>query len=133
MKWNLPRLTWELDCEPLGCPGVKIVFWLNADIEMKNVPSWSKVEGEEKQREALKKAPAWDNWFYYQILHCVDWIVVPAQYLKDAEGETRVTFASAQEVWEFEHAPGFDPQILQWALKQYSAQRQARLQAEAKN
>ena len=36
-------------------------------------------------------------------------------------------------VWDLEHDRGYDPQVLQWALRQYAAQRNERLQAESKN
>ena len=26
---KLPRLTWEVDCGPIGYPGLGLVFWLN--------------------------------------------------------------------------------------------------------
>jgi hypothetical protein len=133
MKWNQPRLTWKLDCEPLGCPGLTITFWLNADTDLVNVPSWANIEEEDKRRKAAAKAPDWDNWFYYQVVHSVECIEVPAAYLEGAETDQRITFSNPQEVWEFEHEAGFDPQILQWGLRQYANQRQERLKAASKN
>jgi hypothetical protein len=133
MKWNLPRLTWELDCEPLGYPGLTVVFWLNIDIDTSNVPSWANIEDEETRTKAVREADAWDAWPYFEALHAVESIRIPARYLHEAQGDQEVRFASAKEVWEFEHVPGFDPQILQWAMRQYRAQRQERLKVASKN
>lgn len=132
MKWNLPTLTWTLDCAPLRYPGLEFEFWLNPDIDEDDLPAWSKIENEQEQARARAKAPGWDSLFYYQVARYVREIRVPASLV--AEGtEQVIRFACRKDVWDLEHAGGFDPQILQWALRQYSDQRQERLRAEVKN
>ena len=114
---RLPELTWELDCGPLGYPGLVVEMILN--------PS-----GDE--REPLDDGAPWDNEFYWIWGHIFKAVHLPADYSESGE-PVSIVLMNGEDLYDLEHMVGFDPQVLTWAMRQYTQKRQERLQAEVKN
>ena len=131
MAFKLPKLTWELDCEPLGYPGLTVTLVLNPDLGEYRAPWADTPEGAERER-ARRQAPPWESEYYWGLGRVIETVTVPAVYTAGGQEET-IAVDSARAVYELERARGFDPQILQWALRQYADQRQERLRIERKN
>lgn len=121
MPIKLPRLTWALDCEPLGYPGLVVTFWLNPP----------RMEDEDLEPK-VKKSGAWDTAFYRSLAIVVDEVQIPAEYTVAGRSEV-VEVPDAKALYELERGEGFDPQILLWAANRYQEQRLERLRAESKN
>lgn len=140
MAFKLPKLTWDLDCGPLGYPGLVVTFLLNPELGEYKPPEqpWADLRSRGDAgpvREGIKvqrEAPPWEGEFYWSLARIIEAVRVPAEYTTGGREET-IPIDSAQAVYELERAPGFDPQVLHWALRQYSAQRQERLRVERKN
>ena len=115
--FKLPELTWELDCEPLGYPGLVVELVLNPPID---------------QEEPVAGTEPWDGPFYRQMARIIKGVTVPAAWSSDLQ-EVVLELGTPESIWQLEHDRGFDPQVFQWALRQYAAKRQERLQVESKN
>lgn len=122
MPFTLPRLTWDIDCEPLGYPGLQVTFWLNPPVEPEPEP-------EAEPAPKGKKPQPWEAPFYASLARIIERITVPGAYTESGVEEV-AEVRSSRDVWEFER---HDPQVLTWVLRQYSDQRQERLKVEAKN
>ena len=120
MAIKLPRLTWDLDCEPLGYPGIVFTFWLNPPLDV----------AEEPKKGVLKKEP-WDDAFFHNMAAVMDQVTVPDEYTGD--GDLVVETPDAKAVWELQTKVFPDPQIVLWASGRYRDQRAERLQVAAKN
>ena len=121
MPITLPRLTWDLDSEPLGYPGVVFTFWLNPTLDV----------AEEPEKGVLKKREPWDDAFHHNLAAVLDQVTIPAKY---AGGEELVVeIPDAKTLWELQTDAGFDPQLVLWAANRYRDQRAERLQVAAKN
>ena len=119
MPINLPRLTWDLDCEPLGYPGVVFTFWLNPPL------------GLATDDEGGRKRPEWDTAFHRNMALVLDRVTIPAEY---ADGEELVIeIPDAKALWDLQNEAGFDPQLVLWASGCYQDQRAERLRVSAKN
>lgn len=108
---QLPKLTWQCDCEPIGYPGLVVEFWLNP-------PALSDDEA--------KRLGAGD--IYEALARIVERVIVPAEY----GGPTEVP-GTAEALRGLDRAAGFDPQVLVWASGRYRAERGERLEVERKN
>jgi hypothetical protein len=117
MTLKLPKLTWELDCEPLGYPGLVIEMVLNPPIVDFVRP---------------EKAQPWETEYYVGLSRIIDEVLVPARYTSEGQAVT-IVITGPEDVWVLEHDPGFDPQLLLWVMNRYTNQRQERLRAERKN
>jgi len=112
---KLPRLTWELDCAPIGYPGLGLVFWLNPPLPA-------------EETQANGKEP-WNTDFYRTLGRILLEAHVPAS-MSDKGVEETVELGTAEAGWRLER---LEPQLPVWGLRQYSGQRQERLQAALKN
>lgn len=121
--FKLPELVWELDCEPLGYPGLTVTMVLNPPIDADDASA---------SRDASARDAEWDGAFYRQLARIMKAVTIPGEWTDDGQ-ELTVALGDGRAVWDLEHDRGFDPQVLQWALRQYAAQRNERLQAESKN
>jgi hypothetical protein len=119
MGLNLPQLTTDIDCKPLGYPGLQVTFWLNTDV------------GEEPP-EPAKGAPLWEMPYYQTVGRILLRVTVPKEFY-DTGTETVLEVGSGKALYDLEHMAGFDPQIIQWSLEEYRKKRQERLRAELKN
>lgn len=133
MKFNLPHLEWDLDCEAFGYPGIVFKFWLNAPEDPPTTPAWLAIEDPVAQNEARKAAPEWDIMFYHSMVHFMDSLTIPQAYIEGATEDKVIEFKSAGDLFDFENSGGFDKQLLLWAWRQYAAQRHERLKIELKN
>ena len=117
MRFKLPRLTTEVDCGPLGYPGLVVTFWLNPTGE---------------QYEAPEDGEPWESTYWYGLGRTVESITVPGEMTESGE-DVVIDIPDGKALYDMMDAPGFDYQIIIWSLNQYQAQRQARLEAERKN
>ena len=115
--FRLPELTWELECEALGYPGLVVELVLNPSLA---------------EFEPVGDGAPWDNEFYWQYGQIVNGVHVPGEYTESGEPEV-IHVMDGEDVYDLERMPGFDPQVLTWAMRQYSRKRQERLEAEVKN
>lgn len=120
MPIKLPRLTWDLDCEPLGYPGIVFTFWLNPPIDI--IP-------EEKPKG---KEPWHEDAFHRNLAIVLDSVTIPAEYT-GGDDALVVEMADAKALWDLQHEEGFDPQLVLWASRCYQDQRLERLRTAAKN
>jgi hypothetical protein len=117
MKFKLPRLYTNVDCEPIGYPGLLVRFWLNPTGEHYEPP---------------ENGEAWESSYWYGLGRAIQSITIPAEMTEDGE-DVVIDVPDGKALYELVDTPGFDYQIVIWALGQYQEQRQARLQAELKN
>ena len=117
MRFKLPKLTTDVDCEPIGYPGLTVTFWLNPTGETYEPPQ----DGE-----------PWESAYWYGLGRTIERVTVPAEMTESGE-EQVIEIPDGKALYELVDAPGFDYQIIIWSLNQYQEQRQARLQAELKN
>jgi hypothetical protein len=117
MAFKLPRLTTDVDCEPIGYPGLVVTFWLNVTTE-----EW----------EPPEDAKDWDTLFYHGLGRMIDRVTFPADMVDGDEPEVW-EIADGKALYDLMAADGFDQAIIIWSQSQYQDQRQERLQAEVKN
>jgi len=99
-KW--PRLLYELDCEPIGYPGVVVEVVLNPE-PLEEDRTYSGVQG--------------DSEWYHSQARFLERVVVPGEYRDDGEN-WEYEIPDAQALWALEREPGFDARILLWAVSQ---------------
>jgi hypothetical protein len=117
MGFKLPRLTTDIDCGPIGYPGLTVTFWLNPTAE---------------QYEAPEDGEPWEAVHWWAQARIIERITVPGEYTEDGAGLV-LEIGDGQALYDLMETPGFDWQILVWAREQYGRVRQERLQAEIKN
>ena len=120
MKFKLPKLTTDVDCEPLGYPGIVFVCWLNPPVEEFEAPDG--------------KGEPWETPWYFQASRFIERVVIPTEYLEDEDEDLVVETDTAEAVYRLEQLlQDADPQILVWAIRAYGTERQDRLRTETKN
>lgn len=117
MGFKLPKLTTEIDCGPIGYPGLVVECWLNVTFE---------------DYEPPERPEPWESTWYHGLGRIVEGVTFPADYTDTGKPLT-VTLDDAKAVYDLMQTEGFDQQIITWALDQYGKQRQERLQVAAKN
>ena len=120
MPIKLPRLTWDLDCEPLGYPGVVFTFWLNPPIGLVS-------------DENPKGKEPWATAFHRNMSLLLDHVTIPAEYADGEDEDLIVVISDAKALWALQHDKGFDSQLVLWASARYQDQRIERLRTAAKN
>lgn len=132
MQIKLPVLTREVDCEPIGYPGVVVTYRLNLPYEKHEYP-WDVIKDqkqrEQRQAEILEDAP-WESEFYYYLSRIVESVTLPAEV---AGEETVIETPDAKAIYDLMFTPGFDQQIIIWSQVEYSKERQTWLESEVKN
>lgn len=116
-RFKLPRLTTDIDCESIGYPGLKLVFWLNP------------TSPEEKHK---KGEDPWENPYWWSRARVIDRILIPAKYTTEGE-DLSIEIENPKDVYDLMNEPGFDWNIILWATGVYADQRQERLDTELKN
>ena len=120
MGLRLPRLTREVDCEPLGYPGIVLTLWLNPDDQ-----DWKPPE----------KPEPWDRFAWWHMARVIERIVVPAKYVDGSEPDDEPTvyeIVDRQTAWELADSGGYSD-ILIWAINAYNQCRNEWLASEVKN
>ena len=117
MAFKLPKLTTDVDCEPIGYPGLLVTFWLNI------VPD---------NYEAPEDGQPWETPLYHTLARMIERITFP-EGMTDS-GEEEVLEIDDKSIYDLLTTPnGFEHAIITWAQSQYQDQRAARLEASAKN
>lgn len=122
---RLPELLTEIDCAPIGYPGLKATCWLNPPL----APDWVP---HDKRTPPEKPEGAWDTEGYHSWARIVRKIEVPSELSTDGHSEV-YEIKTAKDVWDFEKRPDGDPQLIYWIMGAYARERSRRLVAEAKN
>ena len=117
MAFKLPRLTTDVDCEPIGYPGLTVTFWMNVTAE-----DW----------EPPKDSKPWETMFYHGLGRIIERVTFPAEMVDGDEPEVW-EIPDGKALYDLIKADGFDQAIVIWSQSQYQDQRQARLEASAKN
>jgi hypothetical protein len=117
MGFKLPKLLTDVDCEPIGYPGLVVQCWLNLTYD-----DW----------EPPEKPQAWETTYYYGLARMIEAVVIPAEYMDNGTALT-CTIDGPRAIYDLLETPGFDQTIILWAIQQYQRQRQERMQAETKN
>ena len=134
MAFKLPVLTYELDCEPIGYPGLVVSLCLNLCLDDYKYP-WAGIEDKEKQAKERRKildAEPWLSEFYYGLGRIVESVTFPEGMTDTGEAEV-LQVPDAKTLYDLLNTPGFDQSIITWATSQYTKHSQDRLKAEAKN
>ena len=126
MGFRLPVLETDVDCEPLGYPGLVFTFWLNA-----TNPEEEWVSPAERD-PPVKEPEVWDRLWYVSYARALLYITIPAK-LSDTGKEEVLEIPDAQAAFELERMPGFVRSILHWALARVGEERAERLEAAVKN
>ena len=114
-KW--PELTYDLDMEAIGYPGVTVRLVLNPD----PLP-----EGQ------TFSSTAWDTAYYHRQSQVIRRVFVPGEYREDGEDWTWLS-TGAESLWELDHDPDFDSRILMHAASRWAMLRMQELPNARKN
>jgi len=136
MAFKLPVLTDELDCEPIGYPGLVVSLRLNPGYEDHEFP-WEGIEDEakrDKERARVLEAEPWLSEFYHTLARMVDLVVFPAGMNDSDTGIPELwEIPDSKALYDLMFTPGFDQNIIIWTTGQYTERNQERLKAEVKN
>ena len=128
MGFKLPRLTTDVDCEPLGYPGIVFTFWLNP-------PNPEEGEGwvePSKRNPPVEKPEPWDLWWLALVAGTLDYVTVPSAYTDSDEDEI-IEIPDAKAVYELHNMPGFEQTVLNWAVEKLREERTERFKLAVKN
>lgn len=134
MGFTLPKLTHDLDCGPLGYPGLVVTLQLNLPYEPLAYP-WDGIEDEaerQAEQERIIEAEPWQAPFMLWLGRIVTAITFPPEMSEDGK-RLRVDIPDARSLHELMFTPGFDQQIIIWASNQYNANRDEWREAARKN
>jgi len=127
MGFKLPRLTTDVDCEPLGYPGLVFTLWLNP------TPADHKEWIAPADRDPPVENPEpWDLQWLSIIADVLDRVAIPGEYI-DSGKEEIIEFPDAKAVYDLCETPGFEQRILNWALEVLRVERQERFSVARKN
>ena len=119
MAFKLPRLKTDVDCEPIGYPGLVFTFWLN--------PTRPKEE-----YEPPENPQPWQRNYYAAYARVCLRIAIPAD-LTDSGKDEIIEDVTAKTIYDMEQAVDFEPAILTWAFGVWDRERGERLTAALKN
>jgi len=134
MAFKLPRLTTDVDCEPIDCPGLVVTFWLNVGYEEWNVP-WAHIEDateKEKERKRILEERPWETIFYHGLGRIIERITFPPS-MTDGETAEVIDIPDGEALYNLMTTHDFDQALILWAQSIYQDQRAARMKVEAKN
>jgi len=117
MGFKLPKLTSDIDCGPIGYPGLVVRCWLNVTYQDYQPP---------------EQPEPWETIWYHGLGRIVESVTFPEAFTDSGDVYT-VTLPDGHAVYDLMMSEGFDQQIILWAMDQYNTQRQERLQVAAKN
>jgi len=132
--FKLPVLTHDVDCEPLGYPGLVVTFRLNPGYVEKAFP-WDDIENVEEQNKARAKALETEPWcaeYSWAMSRVIESVTFPADMSEDGKSYT-VGIDSPQAFHELTTTEGFDQNIITWAQSGFQKARQEWLATEVKN
>ena len=109
MGFKLPVLETDVDCEPLGYPGLVFTFWLNA-----TNPEEEWLSPAERDPPVTDPEP-WDRLWYVSYARALTRITIPPD-LSTSGKEEVLEIPDARAVFELERMPGFDRSTMHWAL-----------------
>ena len=127
MGFKLPRLTTDVDCEPLGYPGLLFTFWLNptpADLDEWIAPA--------DRDPPVENPEPWDLPWLATVAGTFDRVTIPGAYTDSGEEEV-IEIPDAKAVYDLVEMPGFEPRILNWALEALRVERTERFKVAVKN
>ena len=128
MGFKLPSLETDVDCEPLGYPGLVFRFWLNP---------WNPEEDEEwvppdERDPPVEKPEPWDRLWYWSVTRVLQCVIIPAA-LSDTGKKETIDVPDMKAVYDLERMPRFEQKALNWALETLRVERNERFQVAVKN
>jgi hypothetical protein len=117
MAFKLPKLTTQIDCEPIGYPGLVVTCWLNVTRE-----DW----------EPPEDAEPWETMFHHGLARVFERFTFPAEMTESGEVEV-YEIPDGKALYDLLQDPSFDQAIVIWAQSIYQNERAARLEVEQKN
>ena len=117
MAFKLPKLETDVDCEPIGYPGLTVTFWLNIQPD---------------DYEPPEDGQPWDTLFYHGLARLVQRVTFPPTFTTSGEVEV-LEIDSAEAMYDLLMDESFEQAIIVWAQGQYQEQRQERMAASVKN
>lgn len=135
-KLLLPVLTTEVDCEAFGYPDIVVTLRLNLPYCDEKFP-WEQVadraESEALRKRILAETP-WASDYYFGLARMVVSITLGPQYVEGAEEPLTIrVHEDPKALYELLFTPGFDQEIINYALGVYERERQERLKAALGN
>jgi len=127
---RLPTLTTDVDCAPIGYPGLIVRFWLNPPLG-DYAPPWAGIEDDQKRAKAQEREPWLSEWFHGMGRNVIA-VLVPGAYTETGQDE-EITVGSGRDYYDLERRDDFDPAILNWAALQFASERNERLRIARKN
>ena len=117
---QLERLTHDLDVGDWqeAYRGIVVTLRLNPP-----GGEWEPGDGEKKP---------WDTAWDHAVAEQLERVTIPARLTDDATGEV-IEIRTARDFYELSRRRDFDPAILTWALRQYSALRNEWVSGQLKN
>ena len=116
MNITLPRLTHDLDCEPLGYPGLVVTLWVNPTYD-DHVDPWDEETDPDKRRklrlEILDEEP-WRSEYWYLMGRIIEAVTFPPEMVGKEE-PVRIETPDAKALYDLAFTPGFDQEIIRWA------------------
>lgn len=144
MPFKLPKLTTDIDCEPIGYPGLVVTCWLNVTPKEWE-PPWGEMqqfEDAEEQEQERKRFEAernrilaerpWERLYYHGMARIFERFTFPPEMTESGEQEI-YEIPDAETLHGLLVEPTFDQAIVTWAQSVYQNQRQERLEAALKN
>lgn len=119
MRFNLPKLTTDIDCEPIGYPGLTVQFWLNPTSPAER---YSPPDNAEK----------WESAYWVGLARAIESITIPPS-MTDSGKPLVIPIDSGKTLYNLMDEEGFDWHIVLWAVDRYTDERQERLKTEIKN
>lgn len=116
-KLKLPKLTTRYDCEPIGYPGLEVEFWLNAPMIDYEQPKDPKPE---------------ETAYLVGLAAILEAVHIPSTMTDDGQ-PVSIPVPDAAALWELMNRVDFDPQIINWAMRQNQKERSERERLERKN
>lgn len=131
MGFKLPTITAEVDCAPIGYPGLLVEVVLNPTYT-EHVFPWETAANPAQERERILREEPWQAELYYAWGRTIRRITFPPAMADSGRAET-VDLGSAQAVYRLMTTDGFEQHIIVWAEQQRQKLRRERLEAEIKN
>lgn len=133
---RLPRFTAEVDCGPIGYPGLTVKFWINVTYDAARIADivWEKQAkrtAEDTGQEPAER-PKWDTDYYYNLGRIVEEVHIPAEFTADEQALT-IPVRDGRDLHELMCRQGFEQMIILWASQGYYELKQKRLAEESKN
>ena len=123
MGFTLPPFEGQIDCAPLGYPGMAFDLLLN--------PPYAGEYEAPKQKKGQPPPPEWTDGYWYGMGRLFLRVHIPEQYRND--DQEVVELGSGKAVYDLAHTKGFDPRVVPWVFGEFVNRRTELTEAAVKN